>query len=140
MSHDSKNSRTYFPHAGGRLRGPLAAAALAGGLVAATGAQAGDVYWSVGVSSPGVHMGVASAPPVVVHPAPVVVQAAPPVGQGAAVVVYPGQPVRQVVPAAPVVIAPPVYYYAQPRVVYAPRYWPGPGWRHGHGYGRRDWR
>lgn len=40
-------------------------------------AQANDVYWSVGVASPGVSIGVSSSRPVVVVPAPVYVQPAP---------------------------------------------------------------
>lgn len=47
----------------------LGAAALA----ASGAAQAGDVFWSVGVASPGVRLGVASAPPMVVQQ-PVYVQ------------------------------------------------------------------
>ena len=73
----------------GLARG-LAVAALAAGAwaLSAGASQAharGDVYWSVGVDSPGVSVGVSNAPPprVVVHPRPVYVEQAP-------VVVYPG--------------------------------------------------
>jgi hypothetical protein len=81
-------------------------------------AQARDnVFWSVGVGSPGVDFNVGNAPPVYVQPAPVYVQPAP---------VY--------VQPAPVYYPRPVY--VQPRPVYvqpAPIYYGRPGWR-----GRRD--
>ncbi|WP_208300036.1 hypothetical protein [Aquabacterium sp. A08] len=89
-----------------------AAAALA--LSAAGGAQATDVYWSIGVHQPGVHVGVSNAPPVVVHTTPRVVHVSPRV-------VY-GPP--------PVVVVPhPVY-----RTGWAP---PGHH-KHKHGYKHRD--
>lgn len=53
-----------------------------------------NVYWSIGVNSPGVTVGVSNAPPVVVQPRPVVVY-----------------------PSAPVVIHQP-YPYVQPVVVH----------------------
>ena len=99
----------------------LAATAL---VLAAAGAQARDVYWSVGINAPiqpGVSVGTvfSNAPvyqlaPVFYQPAPVYYQPAP--------VVYLPQP-----------------YYAPRRVVY------GTGWyapRHGHGHGsdRGHWR
>ncbi|MDD2728806.1 hypothetical protein [Malikia sp.] len=43
----------------------------------AAGAQAGDVYWSLGMQSPGVVIGASNAAPVYVAPAPVVVYPAP---------------------------------------------------------------
>jgi hypothetical protein len=47
-------------------------------LAAAGAAQAReDVFWSIGLASPGVQLAVGNAPAVVVHPRPVVVQAAP---------------------------------------------------------------
>lgn len=46
-------------------------------LSAAGAAQAGDVYWSIGVHQPGVHVGVSNAPRVVYGPPPVVVYAPP---------------------------------------------------------------
>nr|WP_247597014.1 hypothetical protein [Hydrogenophaga sp. PAMC20947] len=69
-------------------RGLAVAALAAGGWALSAGAstaQARDVYWSVGVDSPGVSVGVSNAPPprVVVHPRPVYIEQAP-------VVVYPG--------------------------------------------------
>ncbi len=81
-------------------------------------AQANDVYWSVGVASPGVSIGVSNNRPVVVVPAPVYVQPAP---------IY-----RR---AAPV--------FVQPQVVYVQPQPPGHGWfkhhdRHDRG-GEREW-
>ena len=97
--------------------------ALAGGaaLLLGTGAaQAGgdNLYWSVGVSSPGVYVGVASAPPVVVRPP--VYYAPPPV-------VY--------VPARPVMYGPPLgwghrHHHHHPHA----GWYGGPG---GHGGGHR---
>ena len=100
----------------------IAAASLAFAALGATGAaQAQDVFWSVGLSSPGVHVGVASAPPVVMRPMyqPVYAQQNP-------VYVVP-QPVTYMRP-APVYLAPQQYVqtgWQQPRH--------GWGWRHGHG-------
>lgn len=75
----------------------LALTALAG----ATAAQArGDVFWSVGVQSPGVSMGVANTPPVVVSSGPVYYAPSP--------VYYAPRPVYH---AAPVVVMPPRYGY-----------------------------
>jgi len=105
------------------------AAALSLGLAAlgAAGmAQAANVAWSVGVSVPGVVVGVGNAP-VYARPAPVYVSPAP---------VYYGQPAPVYVQPAPVYVQPaPVY--VRPAPVYPvgwvqPYY---PGWRgHGHGY------
>lgn len=96
----------------------VAAGALALGMLAVAGtAQArSDVYWSVGVGSPGVAIGVGNvpsygyAPPVYVQPAPVYV--AP----------------------QPVYVAP-ATYYAPPRVIYrpAPVYY-GPRGHHRRGH------
>lgn len=75
-------------------------------LAAAGAAQAReDVFWSIGLASPGVQLAVGNAPAVVVHPRPVVVQAAPVVyAQPAPVWVRPA-PVR-VVPAPVAVVYP----------------------------------
>lgn len=84
------------------------------GLLAATLGMAGaahahdNIYWSVGIASPGVSVGVTSAPPVAVYPAPIYV------------------------PSYPVVVAPRPIYYGPPAPVF---YGPPPGWRHGHGHG-----
>ena len=103
-------------------RGLAMAALAASGWALSAGASqahARDVYWSVGVNSPGVSVGVSNAPPprVVVHPRPVYVEPAP-------VVVYPGHRHPR-----PVVVAP-------ARVVYADDY----GYReyHHYHYDRRD--
>lgn len=116
----------------------LAALGLVAGAWALTaiGSQAharSDVYWSVGVSGPGVTIGASNAP-VVVHqppvyyqppayyyaPAPVVVQPAP---------VYYHRP-------RPVVVTPPVVYAPRPVVIGGPGYWrERPGrWNHDHGH------
>lgn len=87
-----------------------------------------NVYWSIGVDSPGVSVGVSNAPPVrYYHPAPVVV-APPPV------VYAPPPPVVVYPPSRSVRAYPPVVYYAPPPVVYGPppghwhkpRHWKGP--------------
>jgi hypothetical protein len=100
----------------------LASAAAAAWALSASPAQArnDDVYWSVGVTSPGVVVGVSNAPPprpVVVYPQPVVVH------QPAPVVVYgPPHPHTR-----------PVVVYPRP-VVY--QGW-GPRWDDRHE--RRHW-
>ena len=107
----------------------VAAATLAlGGLGTAATAQAGNVTWTVGVSSPGGQVGVSSGgyygtyPRTYVEPYPVYVQPYP-------VYVEPN-PVVYVRPA-------PVYVT---QYQYAPVEWqrPGPGWRHGHGHGQHN--
>jgi hypothetical protein len=86
------------------------------GLGASGAAQAhgGDVYWSIGMSSPGVVVDVSNAPVVMQPP-----------------VVY---------APAPVVVAPRPVYYPQPvyRVVY-PGYYQGGYGGYGRWQGRRDW-
>jgi hypothetical protein len=116
----------------------LAVAAL--GLAAAGGAQARDVYWSVGVhASPGVVVGVGNHRPVVVQPAPV--YAVPPVIYAPPPVVYTPPPVVY-----------PSGYLAGPVIVQAPAYrgypsyghghhWRSHGHGHGHGYGNgKHWK
>jgi len=95
----------------------------AAALVAAGSAQArDDVFWSVGVQSPGVSVGVANAPPVYMAPQPVYVAPQP-------VYVQP----RPVYRPAPVYYAPqPVY--VQPRPVYQAG-WVEPGYGYGDGRG-----
>lgn len=90
----------------GLVRGLAMAAVVASGWalsVGASSAHARDVYWSVGVDSPGVSVGVSNAPPprVVVRPRPVFVERAP-------VVVYPGY--RQ---PRPVYVGPPPAIYVE---------------------------
>ena len=84
-------------------------AALALGASGAAQAHGDNIYWSIGMSSPGVQVGVASAPPMVMYP--------------------PTYPVY------PVYVAPRPVVYMPPAPVY---YGPPPGWRHhGHpGWGR----
>ena len=75
---------------------------------ASTAALAGDVYWSVGVSVPGVHAGGSGPQPVYVPVQPYYRHAQP---------VYP-QP--QVIYTQPQVIhAPPQVIYLQPQVIYS---------------------
>lgn len=86
-------------------------------------ARANDVFWSVGVASPGVHIGVSNSRPVVLVPAPVYVQTAP-------------------------VYRRPVPVFVQPQVVYVRPQSNGYGWhkerghkhgnKHGHGL-ERGW-
>lgn len=100
----------------------LASASAALAVVAmgfAGAAQARDnVYWSVGVGSPGVSLNVGNAQPVYVQPQPVYVQPAP--------VYYQPRPVY--VRPAPVYFAPQPVYYGNPGR--------GHGRRHGHGGGQ----
>jgi hypothetical protein len=102
-----------------------------------------DVYWSIGVNSPGVAVGVSNAPPVVVHQSYPSYTPYP---------VYQPRPVYQrpiVIQHNPVVVHQPYpYRYVQPVVVAPqPYYHPGRGhqhhWKghHGRGHDRhdRDW-
>lgn len=126
------NARSLFL---GRLLGAAVA-----GLAAMTTlpAQAGDVYWSVGVSSPGVGATVSNAPPVVYAPAPVVVVPAP---------VY-TQPRVVHAPAPRVVYAPaPVYVvpghpHKHKKHKHAYRHGYQQGYKDGHRHGERhgEWR
>jgi len=110
----------------GWARGLMAAVMSAGAWAASavvSEAEARDnVYWSIGIQSPGVAVGVANAPPVVYGPPAYYYQPRP-------VVVYP----------RPVVVAPqPIYYYDD----YRPRHWKKDRhWHkgHGHGHGRGRW-
>jgi len=117
----------------------LAVAAL--GLAAAGGAQARDVYWSVGIdAAPGVSVGVGNSRPVIVQPAPVYV-APPPV-------VY-APPPQVVYAPAPQVVYPAGYLAARPVIVQGPVYraygghYHGQHWRahggRGHGGKHRHW-
>lgn len=122
-------------------RGLMLSALAAGAWAMSTGAAhargGNDVYWSVGISQPGVAVGVSNAPPVVVHqsypsytPYPVYQQPRP---------VY-QRPI--VVQHAPVVVHQPYPYpYVRPVVVAPqPYYHPGRGhkhhWKERHGHGR----
>lgn len=102
----------------------------------ATQAQARDnVYWSIGVNSPGVSVGVSNAPPVVYgypsygypvyDPRPVVVYPRP-------VIVHP-RPV--VVQSYPVYAYPPQWRHDRP-----PKHWRKHGYQRGYQHGYRDGR
>ena len=111
------------------VRAMAALAAVGATALGASGAaQARDVFWSVGVASPGVQVGVSNAPPVV-YQRPVFVPQ--PVYYGQPQVVY-TQP--QVVYTQPQVVYQPQPYYVQSAWA-APVYYPGWGarqhWRHG---------
>ncbi len=92
----------------------------------------GNVYWSVGVESPGIAVGVSNARPVYVQPAPVYYQPQP--------VYYQPQPVYY--QPAPVYVQPrPIYIqprpvYVQPEPVYYGR---SHGWHKRHGHHGRDY-
>ncbi|WP_114973978.1 hypothetical protein [Rhodoferax ferrireducens] len=99
----------------------VAAAGVAIAALGMTGtAQADNVYWSVGVSSPGVNVGVANGPPMYqpVYQQPVYVEPRPMYRRAPPQVVY--------VQPAPV-------YVAQPQYVQSGWGYPDRGWRHGHG-------
>ncbi len=88
-------------------------------------AQAGsNVYWSVGVGSPGVSVGVTNARPVYVQPAPVYYQPAPVYVQPAPI--YYQQPAQVYYQQQPVYVQPAPVYYGRPY---------GHKKYHGHGYG-----
>lgn len=94
---------------------PFAALAGAAALLLGTGAaqaHGDNIYWSIGVGSPGVHVGVASAPPVVAYPP---------------VVYMPPRPVIYA-PVAPVMYGPPPGW----RHHHHHR-----GWERGYAYGGR---
>lgn len=91
-----------------KTRSLLAGLALAAGLGTA---HAGDVFWSIGMSQPGIHIGVGNLP------APVIV--------GAPVVVHP----------RPVYVPPPRVIYMPPRPVYYGYGYQGYGYGYGYGYG-----
>jgi len=93
--------------------------------VAAVPAQARDVNWSIGVSSPGVVVGVNSGYPMYVAPPPVYVAPRP--------VYYPPSPVYYT-PRPVYYTAPPVYYAPPPAHYYRDR---DRGHRH-HRHDRHD--
>lgn len=92
-------------------------------LACAGAASAQDIFWSIGMSSPGVQVGVSNAPPVVVYPQPVVVHR--PMVVAPRPVVVQSQPVIYV-QSAPLMLPPRVEYR---------------DWKHGHhDHGRhRGW-
>lgn len=109
-----------------RLTRSLATAVAVVALVTAGAAQAGrsdDVFWSIGLSSPGVQLGVGNAPPMLiqqpmyVEPYPVYVRPRP---------VY-------VAPSPIVYVRPAPIYYGPPLYIQSGWERPGHGWRrHGH--------
>ena len=102
----------------------MAATALLIGVVAySASARADNVYWSIGMGSPGVTIGMTNA-----RPLPIYVQPQPYYGQPAPVYMHPGAVYTQQVP-----------IYMQPRPVYQ-QSWAGQGRPHGKGqkYDRRD--
>jgi hypothetical protein len=129
-------------------RAMVMAGAVATLAVAALGfagaAQARDnVFWSVGVGSPGVDFNVGNAPPVYVQPAPIYVQPAPVYVQPAPV--YYPRPVY--VQPQPVYVQPAPVYYGRPGwrerrdgYVQGAGYGYGPGYYGGYGGGRGYWR
>lgn len=105
-------------------------------LSASTAALAGDVYWSVGLSSPGVQLGVFSPQPVYVQPQPYYAQPQPYYVQTQPVYSQPQviytQPRPVYVQPRPVYVQPrPVYAQPQPVVIYNGRHHPRHGWHHG---------
>lgn len=101
-------------------------------------AQAGNVYWSVGVTSPGLQVGVANGAPAVVYsqPYPVYSQPYPVYSQPYPVYsepypVYRPRPVIYVQPA-------PIVYRAPPQYIQADWQHPGRGWGPRHRQGRHD--
>jgi hypothetical protein len=118
----------------GRLLAKCLGTACAGFVLAVAGQAAharGDVYWSVGVNSPGVALGVSNAPPVVVAAAPMYYAPAP---------VYVAPAPRYYGP-RPIYVTPGAHYYGPPRGM-GPRpgrYFDGPprGYGHKHGHKHR---
>lgn len=104
---------------------------------ASTAARAGDVYWSVGVSVPGVQVGVSGPQPVYVpaqpyygqvqpvYTQPQVIYTQPQVVYTQPQVIYTQPSPVYVQPRPVVVIRPPVYVQPQPVVVYD-------GWQRPH--------
>lgn len=93
---------------------PFAALAGAAALLLGAGAaqaHGDNIYWSIGVGSPGVHVGAASAPPVVAYPP---------------VVYMPPRPVMYA-PPVPVVYGPPPGWHHHH------------GWDRGYAYGGRGY-
>lgn len=97
-------------------------------LALAAPAQAQDVFWSIGLSSPGVQVGVSSAPQVLMQPVyQPHVRMAPPVLVLPRPVVYVRPAPMVYAPAAPVVVVP-------ASVVRVHKHHPGQhrGWQHQH--------
>lgn len=80
-------------------------------------ARADNVYWSIGVHSPGVNVGVSNAPPVVVYPAP-----------------------RRYYPQPQVIVLPPQVVYGVPYGHRGPPGWAKQGHKHGYKQGHKYWK
>lgn len=118
---------TAWSRSSGWARG-LTIATLAAGAWALSGiatqaqARGNDVYFSIGVNTPGVAVGVSNAPPVYYEPRPVY---------------HAPRPIYYAPP--PVYYVPPPAYYA-PRPIYRSQWGHGARFddrRHGHGHGHR---
>jgi hypothetical protein len=135
---------TAWSRSSGWARG-LTIATLAAGAWALSGiatqaeARGNDVYWSIGVNSPGVAVGVSNAPPVYYEPRPVYYEPRPvyheprPVYHAPRPVYHAPRPIYYA--PAPVYYAPPPIFHA-PRPVYRSHWGHGPRFddrRHGHG-------
>ena len=127
-------AKSSVKYSAGALAGAASLVVLA--LGASTTAFAGDVYWSVGLSSPGVQLGVFSPQPVYVQPQPYYVQHQPVYSQPQVIYTQPQviytQPRPVYVQPRPVYVQPrPVHVQPQPVVVYNGRHHPRHGWHHG---------
>ena len=105
-------------------------------LGASSAALAGDVFWSVGLSSPGVQLEVFSPQPVYVQPQPYYVQTQPVYSQPQVIYTQPRpvyvQPQPVYVQPQPVYERPrPIYVQPQPVVAYNGWHHPRHGWRYG---------
>lgn len=119
-----------------KIQASIGVLLITAGLGAGSTAQAREVYWSVGLSSPGVQVGVSNAP--VIHTRPLVVLQ-PPVYYSQPPVLY-GVP--QMVYTQPAVVYQSQTYYPRPYSVRSgwapPVYQPGWGPRHHWNRGNRD--
>ena len=114
----------------------VVAASVAVAALGLTGAaQAQNVYWSVGVSSPGMQLGVANGPPVMVVQQPMYEPVYQPVYQP---VYRAPRPVYVAPPPPPpvVYVQPAPVYMAPPQYIQADWGYPDHGrrWHHGHGH------
>lgn len=94
-----------------------------------------DVYWSVGLSSPGVQLGFANAPPLMIQQ-PVFSQPYPFYGEPRTV--YRQPPVVYLAPRPIVYVRPAPIYVAPPQYIRAGWDRPGRGWDRRRGHGRHQ--
>lgn len=117
----------------------IASVAALAGAFGVAGAQAGNVYWSIGINAPPAATVISNAPvyvpaPTYHVPAPVYYQPAPVYYQPAPTYVQPPVIYRP----APVYVPPAVVYRPTPVVVYGGGH--GHHWKgHGHDHGRGHW-